>query len=141
MIWRIKESVKVVLIFSISPGFVGAFYLLWGFYFAGGGEKNLYAYFYAQGVMLYGFVGGMILYGFPAFVLGLIYASLRMKKGWVSYVIVSIFSPLLVALFNGLPEYLIFARTTIDEKLFFTIICPAISVVSVVAAHISFRKQ
>lgn len=145
-----KTFLKIVAIFFISPGFVGAPLISVGVYFSNREVVGFFVDFLCAlpGVLIAGFLGGVIFYGIPAFFLGLIYASMRLKRGWRSYIFVVLFSPFFVFLMNLLAKYYfsgmrnIFFYTADDDiSSFLKMIVPLTSLASLIAAWLAFPKN
>lgn len=149
MTTRKSAFLKTVIIFSISPGFSGILFL---------GvtvlpdvlEKIDVLSSFIKAIIdtiLLGFFGGLIFYATPAFILGLIYAKLELKKNWKSYLFVATFSPTLLLIQEIILEYILpnninipgTKRSEIYEIIMTT--GPMSSLASIIAAWISFQKE
>lgn len=102
--------------------------------------KNIYS------TIMLGFIFGVLFYALPAFALGLIYATLELKKTWKSYILVTLFSPFFLLIFNySLRHYFppdfdipFFIKT--DKIGLIYLMCPLSSFSSIIAAWLSFPK-
>ncbi|WP_159916848.1 hypothetical protein [Pantoea sp. 18069] len=146
---KVFAFMRTILIFSISPGFVGAPYLAIGVSLHSGlGLKywidNLYL---IPGVVFVGFMYGIFLYGAPAMMLGVIYGFFEFKRGWRSYIFVIFFSPVFLIMFDNFFKYFIpemrfpiFYASDAGDKFFYTMVLPLSSLASIVAGRLSFYK-
>lgn len=143
-----SSFLKTVIIFTISPGFSGILFL---------GITVLPEVLQKPDVLstvikaitdtiLLGFFGGLIFYITPAFILGLIYANLELKKNWKSYLFVAAFSPIFLLIQEIIFEYTLPKSTNIPgttrssvHEIIMTI-GPMSSFSSIIAAWLSFPK-
>lgn len=140
---------KIVGTFTISPGFSGIIFFLLGS--LAGNENNIRSFWilfeYVYLSIIFGFFGGMTFYSTPAFILGIIYASLGLKKNLISYIFIIFFSPIFLITFDYILDYMFTTEREIPFSLkvektsLFYIACPLSSLSSIIAAWISFPKD
>lgn len=135
---------KIVMIFSISPGFSGIILLTTSLPpdFSKIIQAPLHFIRSFFEVIILGFFGGLLFYITPAFILGLIYATMKLTISWKSYIFVILFSPAFIFISNELlmKNTVIPGWIKVDQLALIALICPLSSAASFIAAWLSFPK-
>lgn len=140
---------KTVGIFTISPGFSGIIFFIFGLHqdiLASKNSPNI-LFDYIFGSIIFGFFGGILHYSAPAFLLGLIYATLKLKKNLKSYIFIILFSPSFLLVFDYLLDYIFTTKRDIpfsakvEKTSLILIMCPLSSLASFIAASLSLTKE
>lgn len=146
---------RVIFSFSISPGVVGVLYYLLMLIIkdnelnidAKGFELLIDIFKFTVAFSIYVFVGAELLYLFPAFLLGLLYASLKLERNWSTYLFVVVISPAFLFLYQTLlndyfseKQGFFSIPLVIEYSTFLMLMCPLASLASIIAARLAFPK-
>lgn len=139
---------KVLITFTLCPGFAGIAYL----------ASQIILLNNFQGItikdfreiliicIVFGFLFGLLYYITPAFILGLIYSSLRLKNNWKSIAFATIFSPFFLIFLNCTMKLLLKYDVTVpglmhvEASQFIFVICPITAIATLISAWISFPE-
>lgn len=142
-------SLKIVTAFTLSPGFTGIAYMASYFLIKDYTEPITLPIFREIIItcIVFGFSLGLMIAITPAFLLGIIYASLKLKNNWKSIVFSAIFSPIFLISMHYATELFLPSETTIPglaappKNSLLLFICPLSSIASIAAAWVSFPRK
>lgn len=146
---KIATPMKIVATFTLIPGFTGIAYTA-GIFLIKDYTEPITLSILREIIItciVFGFSFGLILFITPAFLLGIIYASLKLKNNWKSIAFSAIFSPIFLIGIHYAAEFFLASETTIpglanpSKKALLLFVCPLSSIASISAAWVSFPKE